>query len=140
MRPRVVQWRGDNAAEVDHLLRAHIARADQERDKLRIIGLHTGDGLNIEVNLGDTLIVDGDRLGIRRAASDQPLLERSVIWHGNNIGQVKDFLKRYAVRIEVSGSRLELYGDPDSKVPWFSLRIGDALVHRDGQIIVSKAG
>jgi hypothetical protein len=134
MRRRVVQWQGDNAEEAERLLSNHLARADKHGDKLHLIGL----GINVELNLGDSLILDGDRIGIQRAATKEPLVEEFVTWTGD-LPAVERFLKRYVVRLEVRGTLLALFGD-DSGIPWFVLSQGDRLVKRDGQIIISKLG
>ena len=133
MKGQVVQWRGDNAQEADQLLSAHLARADKDGSKLRVVGLN----VNVELELGDSLIVDGDRLGILRASTEKPTAETWVTWQGNNLQKAKDFLKAYQVRLEQDGRRLRLYGDR-SQTPWFVLDLGDRLIKRDGQIIVSK--
>lgn len=133
MKGQVVQWRGDNAQEADRLLSAHLARADKEGAKLHVVGF----GLNVELELGDSLILDGDRLGVLRATTEKPTKETWVTWQGNNRQKVATFLKAYQVRLEQDGRRLKLYGDR-TLVPWFVLDLGDRLIHRDGQIIVSK--
>jgi hypothetical protein len=134
VRGQIVQWRGDNADEADHLVSsAHLARADKDGAKLRVVGV----GLNIELDLGDSLILDGDRLGVLRHATEKPMKETGVTWQGNNLQKVKDFLKTYQVRFAQDGRRLKLYGD-NSDHPWFILDLGDQLLKRDGQIIVSK--
>jgi len=131
---QVVQWRGDNAHEADRLVsHLHQARADKDGSKLRVVGL----GLNVELDLGDSLILDGDRLGILRASTEKPTAETWITWQGNNREKVATFLKAYQVRLEQDGRRLKLYGDR-TPVPWFTLDLGDRLIKRDGQIIVSK--
>lgn len=135
MRRQVVQWRGDNAAEAERLLAQHLARADKHGDKLHLVGI----GLNVELSLGDSLVMEGDRLGIQRAVTTAPLTEEFVTWTGENMGSVISFMRAYQVRIEVVDGKIRLYGD-DSYLPWFTLRKGDRLIKRDGQIIVSLAG
>lgn len=130
---QVVQWRGDNAVEADHLLQAHQARADKVGSKLHVVGI----GLNAELDLGDSLIMEGDRLGILRATTPSPTKETWVTWQGNNLAKVLEFLKHYDVQALPRGRYLDLYGDR-TRVPWFILNLGDRLVLRDGQIIVAK--
>lgn len=131
---RTVQWDGDNAAQIDKLLANHQARADKKADKLHIVGL----GLNVTLELGDSVIVKDDRLGIQRKSA-KPTPDPFVTWEGNNLYKLQRFLKAYAVRLEVIGARLLLHGDTTG-TPWFELKYGDRLVKRDGHIIVSKLG
>ncbi len=132
---KTVQWTGDNALECDRLLRNHQARADKKADKLHIVGL----GLNVTLELGDSLIVKDDRLGVQRKVKAESEVETWVTWEGNNLPKLKAFLSQYEVRLEVIGARLLLHGDT-SGLPWFELNYGDRLVKRDGHIVVSKLG
>lgn len=133
---QVVQWKGDNVAEIERFLGNHLARADREGDSLKVVGI----GVNMEVNLGDSLLLDGDSLGVRRANDfTKRQKETWVTWQGNNLDKVASFLKNYKVRLEVQGTKLGLFGD-DRPLPWFILKRGDRLVNRGGEIIVSVAG
>lgn len=136
MRGQVVQWKGDNAHEIERMLASHQVRADKEGDKLKVVGI----GINVEVGLGDSVVLDKDRLGIRRSHDlTRRTKETWVTWQGNNLDKVRDFLKTYKVRIEVQDSKLGLFGD-DSPLPWFILKRGDRLINRGGEIIVSVEG
>jgi hypothetical protein len=127
-----VQWKGDNTGEIEHLLRDHLVRADKAGDKLQVHGI----GLNIELSLGDSLIVEGDRLGVLRAATTQPLKEAYVTWKGDNVAEMARFMSDYKVDFMVTGELLSVIGKEVSVV----LARGDRLVKRDGQIVVSMAG
>lgn len=136
MRGQVVQWTGDNKAEIDRFLSSHLARADKEGEKLKVVGI----GVNIEVGLGDSLILDRDRLGIRRAHDlTARTKETWVTWQGNNLDKCKEFLKAHKVRLEVQAGKLGLFGD-DGPYPWFILKTGDRLIKRGSEIIVSVEG
>jgi hypothetical protein len=127
-----VQWQGDNAAEVECLLRDHLARADKQGDKLLVRGI----GLNVELSLGDSVVLDGDRLGIKRAATAEPLKESYVTWKGDNVSEIGRFMSSYKVQFMVAGEFLHIIAPQETVV----LARGDRLVKRDGQIIVSVAG
>lgn len=136
MRGQVVQWKGDNTAEVERMLAGHLVRADKEGDLLKL----TGIGINTEIKPGDSVVLERDRLGVRRAHDlTAKLKETWVTWQGNNLDKVKDFLKTYKVRIEVQDAKLGLFGD-DSYLPWFILKRGDRLIKRGAEIIVSVDG
>lgn len=132
MRP-TVQWRGDNAAEVEHLLRNHLARADKHGDKLHVMGL---GGLDITLELGDSVVIEDDRLGVmRRQPQEGP--EQWVTWDGNNLGKVAQFLIGWDVRPDVVGADLFLYAKTGG---YLVLKRGDRLVKRHGEIVISKGG
>lgn len=62
------QWKVDNLEEIEHLLRDHEARCQlDENDTLLLQGW---GGLDTRLNPGDCLILDGSRLGIIRAKTD----------------------------------------------------------------------
>jgi hypothetical protein len=127
-----VQWKGDNAQEVEQLLQGHLARADQVGDHLLIRGL----GIHLELSLGDSLMLDGDRLGVRRSAGAAPLQESSVTWKGDNVKEIARFMTDYQVEYLVMGECLHIIAAQETVV----LGRGDRLVKRDGQIVVSIAG
>lgn len=129
---RTAQWKGDNVAEIERLMSAIVARADKQGDKLHIIGL---GGLDVTLELGDSVILEGKRLGVRRARTDPPLQESYVTWQGDNVGQIAQFLGDYDLRIDVVGADLYLYG-----AEMVVLKRGDRVVRRDGLLLVSKAG
>jgi hypothetical protein len=126
-----IRWNGDNAAEVERLLSNHLARADKHGDKLQLIGI----GLNVELNLGDTLVLDGDRLGIVRANAGA--VQDFVTWTGANLPAFEEFLKPYGVNLLVEGERLSIYGGFQHIA---TLNRGDRVERKNGQIIVSRAG
>jgi len=61
-----VQWKVDNIEQIEKLLEQHETRVKQIDDNLLIQGW---GGLNIMLEPGDCLMLDGDRLGIVRAVS-----------------------------------------------------------------------
>lgn len=80
-----VQWNGDNLPEVERLLRLHEASAFKHGDQLHILG----EGLSILLNLGDQLIIDGDRLGVLRPPTKAANPE--ITWDGNNVFEMSRF-------------------------------------------------
>ncbi len=58
-----VQWKLDNIAEIEALLDEHITQVEKNGDQLRIRG---PDGLEIVLNPGDCLLLDGDKIGTVR--------------------------------------------------------------------------
>lgn len=129
---QTLQWRGDNLREVDALLDKHVTHSSQKGGKLRLIGM---GGLDITLQLGDTLIVDGDRLGIVRhnsGVSDKPF----VIWDGKNLEAFAAFLQGYKVQMAIAGDSLLIHGGTNPII----LNRGDRLLKRDGQIVVSIRG
>jgi hypothetical protein len=126
-----VQWTGENAAEIESLLTSHLVRADKHGDKLTLIGI----GLNVELNLGDTVLLDGDRLGIVRAGVGIP--EDFVTWAGDNLPAVEAFLQPYGVSLLVEGERLSIYGGFQHIA---TLNRGDRVERKSGQMVVSRVG
>jgi hypothetical protein len=136
MRGQLVQWQGDNVAEVERMLAGHLVRADKEGDLLKL----TGIGISTEIKPGDSVVLERDRLGVRRAHDlTRRTKETWVTWQGNNLDKCKEFLKAYKVRFEVQGNKLGLFGD-ESPLPWFILKPGDRLVKRGGEIVISVEG
>jgi hypothetical protein len=125
-----VQWDGDNAADIERLLSNHLARADKHGDKLRLVGI----GLNVELGLGDTVMLDGDRLGIARAGV--PLPER-ITWDGTNVPAFNEFLQPYGVWMLVECELLSIYG---GSTLFAVLNRGDYIEKRNGQMHISRAG
>ncbi len=130
-----VQWTGDNAREIEHLLRQFVVRADLEGEKCRVIGLR---GLNLLLEPGDSLILEGERVGVIRASRESALAEPCLMWKGDNLREAAEFLKAYKVRPDVVGTDLFLYGGNDPKP--IVLHRGDCLIERHNRIIISKAG
>lgn len=129
-----VEWKGDNTAEVESLLQRHVARADREGDLCHIRGI---DGLDLMLQPGDHLTVEGDRLGVFRQGKPAP--EPEVTWTGINMAEVAQFIHRFHVeRVEVVGNDLMLYAPGDIR-PTVATR-GDKLIERGGWLVVSKAG
>lgn len=126
-----VQWNGENAAEIERLLSAHLARADKHGDKLQLIGI----GLNIELSLGDSIMLDGDRLGVVRAGA--PLPPERITWDGTNVLAFNEFLQPYGVWMLVEGEMLSIYG---GSTLFAVLNRGDFIEKRNGQMHVSRAG
>jgi hypothetical protein len=128
---RSIVWEGDNSAEVEQLLGNHLARADKVGDKLRLVGI----GLHVELSLGDTLLLDGDRLGISRKGAG--IAECFVTWDGTNVPAFVEFLKPYGVGLLVEGEQLSIYADFHHVA---TLNRGDRVERKDGQLVVSRAG
>lgn len=130
-RDRSVQWMGNNQKSIDALLSNHMAATElQIGHKLRIHGL----GLETIIDLGDFVIVDGDRIGIRRApvASDE-----FVTWTGKNLESVKSFTEGAGVRFEVHDERLDVMGGENLIA---SLSRGDRITKQNGNMTVTRAG
>lgn len=126
-----VQWQGDNASEFEKLLSNHLVRADKHGDQLVLLGV----GIHVTLNLGDSVLLDGDALGVQRA-DGKPVENPSVTWKGSNLGDVANFLTDYKVTFMVMGETLHCIAAQETIV----LARGDKLINRYGQIIVSKAG
>lgn len=132
MRP-TVQWKGDNAPEIEKLLNAFVVRADKDGNRCRLIGLK---GLNIVLEPGDSVTIEGLRLGVLRS-SRKSAPDPEITWEGGNLAAVAEFLKTFKVRLDVVGVGLFLYSNRE---PPIVLAPGDKLIKRHGQIVVSKAG
>ncbi len=61
------QWKLDNLAELDALLKDHVAMWETDGSALRIRG---PEGLEIILNPGDCLLLNGDRLGVVRVPDE----------------------------------------------------------------------
>lgn len=69
------QWRpegdtSDNMADIEELLSGHETRMKRDGDRLLLQGW---GGLNTHLEPGDCLVLDGDRLGVVRAAAASDL-------------------------------------------------------------------
>jgi hypothetical protein len=126
-----IQWTGDNVAEIERALADHLARADKHGDKLHLIGI----GLNVELGLGDSILMDGDRMGIVRAGAPMPLTE--ITWDGTNVPAINDFLDATGVWLLVEGEILSIYGGNQL---FAALNRGDRIEKKAGQIVISRAG
>lgn len=126
-----VQWTGNNASEIEGLLSNHLARADKHGDKLHLIGI----GLDVEMTLGDSIVMDGDRLGIVRSGS--PLPPDTITWDGTNVPAINEFLGAAGVWLLVEGEILSIYGG-DTLIA--ALNRGDRIEKTAGQITISRAG
>jgi hypothetical protein len=128
-----VEWNGENAAEIEGLLRLHVARADKEGDQCCIRGI---DGMSIVLDLGDRVMIEGDRLGVLRKAV--ATAEPTIVWTGANLGDIANFLKAYRVRLDVIGQTLFIYGEGEPQPA--TLNRGDRLIERGHEITVRKVG
>lgn len=128
-----VEWKGDNEQEIERLLREHLARADRECDQCRIRGI---DGLNITLNPGDRIMVEGDRLGVLREVNGAA--DPTITWDGRSLPAMVKFLATYKVRLDVIDVTLFIYGEGEPQPA--VLQPGDRLIERRGMIVVSKAG
>ena len=124
-------WDGDNAQLFEQFLSQHLVRADKHGDKLHLIGI----GLNVELALGDRIMLDGDRLGIVRAGGLMP--PDVLVWDGTNVPAFNEFLSHAGVWLLGEGEYLTIYAGSQ---PMATLNRGDRLEKREGQIAVSRAG
>jgi hypothetical protein len=128
-----IRWTGNNTRNVSKLLESHMARAEPDGGRLHLVGM----GLNTHISVGDTVMIDGDRLGIKRA-KPLPTVDPYVTWEGDNLLEVDDFLKLYGVRLEVMNDRLNIHALHELIA---SLGRGDRITKaNDGNIVVSRAG
>ena len=129
-----VQWRGDNLGDIDRLLAHHHATAHvQTGQKLLIRG---ADGLSLEIDIGDSIILEGDRLGIDRVTI--AVKTESITWTGDNVQDIAEFVRNHEVSPRVIGSGLQLLCEGEEPV---HLRRGDKLEIRGGRFLcVSRGG
>jgi hypothetical protein len=129
---QTIQWNGDNLLEIESALDGYVTHASSGGGVLKIIGI---GGLELAVQLGETLIIEDGRIGIIRNSSE-PKAHGFVTWKGSNIEEFAAFLKGHKVRMAVAGDALLIHGGTKPII----LSRGDRLIHRDGQIVVSIAG
>lgn len=128
-----VRWTGNNTRDVNRLLDEHMARAEPDGGRLHLVGM----GLNTHISVGDVILVEGDRVGIKRA-KPLPTIDPYVTWEGDNLLEIDDFLKLYGVNLQVMNERLTVYAGPELMA---SLGRGDRITKDSkGQIVVSRAG
>ena len=127
-----VRWMGHNTQAVNRLLDEHLARAEPDGARLHIVGM----GLNTHISVGDVVIVEGDRLGIKRA-KPLPSIDPYVTWEGDNLLEIDEFLKFYGVNLQVMSERLNIYAGPDLMA---SLGRGDRITKANGNVVISRAG
>jgi hypothetical protein len=128
-----VRWMGNNTGAVNKLLAEHMARAELDGAHLHIVGM----GLNTHISVGDTVLIEGDRLGIKRL-KPTPQPDKFVTWAGDNVLEIDDFLKLYGVRLEVMNDLLNIHAGNDLMA---SLGRGDRITKAStGEIVVSRAG
>lgn len=131
-----VRWTGNNTRDVSKLLENHSARAEPDGGRLHLVGL----GLNTHISVGDIVMVDGDRLGIKRA-KPLPVVDPYVTWEGDNLMEVDDFLKLYGVRLSVMNECLSIHAGHELMA---SLGRGDRVTKKLGSnkahIEISRAG
>ena len=127
-----VRWMGNNTGAVNKLLAEHMARAEPDGGRLHLVGM----GLNVHVSVGDTILVEGDRIGIRRS-KPAPEADKYVTWEGDNLLEIDDFLLLNGVRLEVMADRLNIYAGHEIMA---SLGRGDRITKSGDQIIISRAG
>ena len=73
-----VQWRCDNQAEIEALLHPWEVQVEKSGDVLRVRGM---GGLDIELEPGDSLLVEDGRLGVVRVPVEakKPLSEKITV-------------------------------------------------------------
>lgn len=128
-----IRWHGNNTAAINKLLESHMARAEPDGSKLHLVGM----GLNTHISVGDAAIVEGNRLGIRRA---KPLVKADpyMTWTGDNLLEIGDFLKVYGVRLQVMSEQLAIFTVSNQLIA--TLGRGDRVTKTDGNIVISRAG
>lgn len=127
------RWEGDNLREIEVLLRLHDAKAYAHGETLHI----SGQGIYITLSPGDSLIREGDRLGVLRRVVDAS--DPEIIWTGVNVTDMARFLSGYEIRVELFGNTMFIHDLQGREKP-ARLEPGDKLIERGGQLIVSKAG
>lgn len=127
-----VRWTGNNTRDVNRLLEDHMARAEPDGARLHLVGM----GLNTHISVGDTVMVEGDRLGIKRA-KPLPTVDPFVTWEGDNLLEIDDFLKLYGVNLQVMSERLNVYAGHELMA---SLGRGDRITKANGNVVISRAG
>lgn len=127
------RWEGDNLREINHLLRLHDATAYAHGETLHI----SGKGIYITLSPGDSLIRDGDRLGVLRRPVEAA--DPEITWTGMNVGPMAEFLSGYQIRVELFGNTIFIH-DLNGREKPVRIEPGDKLIERGGQLIVSKAG
>lgn len=128
-----VRWTGNNTRDISKLLDEHMARAEPDGGRLHLVGM----GINTHISVGDIVMVDGDRLGIKRA-KPLPTVDPFVTWEGDNLLEIDDFLKLYGVRLEVMSERLNIFAGHELMA---SLGRGDRITKASaGNVVISRAG
>jgi hypothetical protein len=127
-----IRWMGNNTSAINRLLDEHMARAEPDGGRLHIVGM----GLNTHISVGDTVLVEGDRLGIKRA-KPLPTVDPYVTWQGDNLLEIDDFLTLYGVRLAVMGDQLTIHAGHDLMA---SLARGDRITKSKGNVVISRAG
>jgi hypothetical protein len=127
-----VRWTGNNTRDINRLLESHMARAEPDGGRLHLVGI----ALNTHICVGDTVMVEGDRLGIKRA-KPLPVVDPFVTWEGDNLLEIDDFLKLYGVRLETMSERLNIFAGPELMA---SLGRGDRVTKANGNVVISRAG
>lgn len=125
-------WRGNNTGAVNKLLESHLARAEPDGSRLHLVGM----GLNTHICVGDVVVVEGDRLGIKRA-KPLPTVDPYVTWEGDNVLEIDDFLTLYSVRLEVMGNILNIFAGHELMA---SMGRGDRVTKSKGNVVISRAG
>lgn len=124
---------GNNTGAVNKLLEEYLARAEPDGARLHIVGM----GLNTHISVGDAILIEGDRLGVKRA-KPAPTIDPFITWEGDNPLEIDDFLKLYGVRLEVMNDRLNIHAAHELMA---SLSRGDRITKAStGEIVVSRAG
>jgi hypothetical protein len=131
---KTVQWTGDNASEIEAMLVAYVVRADKVGDCCHIIGI---DGMHVELELGDAIVVDGDHLGVIRHAKGTPVADPEITWDGN-AQTVAQFLISFDIGLEVVGADLYIKGKGERRP--VRIERGDKIIKRHGNLVVSRAG
>lgn len=128
-----VRWTGNNTRDVNKLLEDHLARAEPDGATLHIVGI----GLNTHICVGDVVLIENDRLGIKRV-KPAPQADPFVTWTGDNVFEIDDFLKLYGVHIDVMNDLLNIHAGHDLMA---SLGRGDRITKSStGEIVISRAG
>jgi hypothetical protein len=127
-----VRWTGNNTRAISRLLEEHMARAEPDGGRLHLVGM----GLNTHICVGDVVVVEGDRLGIKRV-KPLPAVDPYVTWEGDNLLEVDEFLTLYGARLAVMGDQLTIHAGHELMA---SLARGDRITKSKGNVVISRAG
>ena len=143
-----IRWDGDNfeaiqralanygEAEVTDLARCVLTLRAHELSKAGFVL-----GTEINVQLGETIEIrpgetgQSDTVGIHRLPDAGP---EHVTWKGDNIFEVRRFVARRPISIEMRGENLVLQNRDNRET--YVMRRGDRLVDRGGRCYMSRAG
>lgn len=134
MRHPTVEWRGDNAREIERFLNRYVVRVDQSGDQLRVMGL---GGLDLILKVGDKIMVDVELKQVGVMRRDAIAACPRVTWRGDNAAEVYRFVQDFGVEINVVGDDLWLLPQGQQ---FIVMNRGDEIVKNGNTLAVSVAG